>query len=266
VFVMDGSIGQAAFDQAQAFKDKVAVGSIIITKLDGHAKGGGALSAVAATNSPILFIGTGEHMDDFESFDSKTFVGKLLGMGDVKGMMKAFQDALPMEKAPELAQRLSEGKFTLRDMYEQLGNIMKMGPINKVMEMMPGMNHLLPQLKGNDGNAKIKAMLNILDSMTEEELDNDKAIKENSRIQRIARGSGRSAKEVHELLEQHKQFAKMVGKMKDLTKPGRGGPNQLAKMANVVPPHIMKQMGGVGGLNNLMKQIGDMNLNIPGFK
>lgn len=264
IFVMDGAIGQAAFDQASAFKSKVPVGSVIVTKLDGHAKGGGALSAVAATNSPIIFIGTGEHMEELEPFETKPFVSKLLGMGDVKGMMKAFQEVLPMDKAPELAQRLSEGKFTLRDMYEQLQNIMKMGPIGKVMEMMPGMNHLLPQLKGDEGNSKIKIMINILDSMTDEELDSNKPIKEPTRIQRIARGSGRSIKEVHDLIEQHKQFARMVDKMKGLGKPGRNPALNMAKMANVVPPHIMKQMGGVGGLNNLLKQIGDMN--IPGFK
>jgi len=268
VFVMDGSIGQTAHDQAVAFKEKVKVGSVVITKLDGHAKGGGALSAVAATNSPIIFIGTGEHMDDLEPFEAKSFVSRLLGLGDFKAMMEVFQEALPMDKAPELAQRLSEGKFTLRDMYDQLQNILKMGPLNKVMEMMPGMNQIMPQLKGVDGNAKIKVMINILDSMTDEELDNDKPMKDTSRFQRIARGSGRSMKEVHDLLEQHKQFARMVDKMKSFTKGGRGmiNPQNLSKMANIVPPHIMKQMGGLGGLNNLMKQMGDMNLNIPGFK
>lgn len=266
IFVMDGAMGQAAFDQASAFKGKVKVGSVIVTKLDGHAKGGGALSAVAATQSPIIFIGTGEHMEDLEPFETQTFVSKLLGMGDVKGMMKAFQEVLPMDKAPELAQRLSEGKFSLRDMYEQLQNIMKMGPIGKVMEMMPGMSHIMPQLKGDEGNAKIKIMINILDSMTDDELDSIKPIKEPSRVVRIARGSGRSIREVSELLEQHKQFAKMVDKMKGLGKI-RGNMNaNLQKMASVVPPHIVKQMGGVGGLSNLMKQIGDMNINIPGFK
>lgn len=261
IFVMDGAMGQAAHDQAAAFKAKVAVGSVIVTKLDGHAKGGGALSAVAATNSPILFLGSGEHMEDLEPFEAQPFVSKLLGMGDVQGMMKAFQEVLPMDKAPELAQRLSEGKFTLRDMYEQMQNILKMGPINKVMEMMPGMNQFMPLLKGDEGNKKIKVMINIMDSMTDDELDSNKPIKENSRLMRIARGSGRSPREVNELLEQHKQFAKMVKKMQGF---GKGRGNQMAKMANIVPPHIMKQMGGVGNIQNLMKQIGD--LNIPGFK
>eukprot|EP01118_Nematostelium_gracile_P007734 TRINITY_DN2529_c0_g1_i1.p1 TRINITY_DN2529_c0_g1~~TRINITY_DN2529_c0_g1_i1.p1 ORF type:complete len:488 (-),score=159.24 TRINITY_DN2529_c0_g1_i1:79-1542(-) len=270
IFVMDGAMGQGAYDQASAFKSRVAVGSVIVTKLDGHAKGGGALSAVAATQSPIIFIGTGEHMDDLEPFETKSFVSKLLGMGDVKGIMKAFQEVLPMDKAPELAQRLSEGKFSLRDMYEQLQNIMKMGPIGKVMEMMPGMSNMMPHLKGDEGNAKIKIMINIMDSMTDEELDSNKPIKEQSRIIRIARGSGRNIREVAELLEQHKQFMKMVDKMKNITNFGKGSRgNQMqnmAKMANAVPPHIMKQMGGLGGLNNIMKQFGDLNLNIPGFK
>jgi signal recognition particle subunit SRP54 len=125
--------------------------------------------SVAATQSPIIFIGTGEHLDDLDPFEVKSFVSRLLGMGDVKGIMKAFQEVLPMNKAPELAQRLSEGKFTLRDMHEQFGNILKMGPIGKFMEMMPGMNNILPpQLKGSEGNAKIRVMINILDSMTDE--------------------------------------------------------------------------------------------------
>jgi len=270
-FVMDGSIGQAAFDQATAFKQKVAVGSVVITKLDGHAKGGGALSAVAATKSPIIFIGTGEHMDDFDPFETESFISRLLGMGDMKGMMEVFKDALPMDKAPELAQRLSEGKFTLRDMYEQLQNILKMGPLDKVMGMMPGMSNLMPALKGNEGGAKIKMMITILDSCTDHELDSNKPIftKEPSRIQRIARGSGRSIKEVNDLLEQHKQFAKMVDKFKGLgNMTGRGhnmnNPQNLSKMANAIPPNIMKQMGGLGNINNLIKQMGDMN--IPGLK
>jgi len=91
VFTMDSSIGQAARDQAQAFKSAVAVGSVIITKLDGHAKGGGALSAVAATQSPIIFIGTGEHIDDFETFNAKSFVSRLLGMGDISGLLTMFE-------------------------------------------------------------------------------------------------------------------------------------------------------------------------------
>jgi len=264
VFVMDGSIGQAAFDQAQAFKNQVKVGSVIITKLDGHAKGGGALSAVAATESPIIFLGTGEHMEDLDSFDAKSFVSKLLGMGDVTSLMKTFQDVLPADKAPELAARIADGKFTLRDMYEQLGNVMKMGPLNKIMEMMPGMSGLSEMMKGHDGSAKLKSMLNIMDSMTPDELDSDKPLKEPSRVIRVAKGSGRTVREVQELLEQHKQFAKMIHKIKPLSNAKMTGRNQqanLAKMANAVPASLINKMGGVGGLTNMLKQMQD----IPGF-
>ena len=115
IFVMDGSIGQAAFDQAQAFKQSASVGAVIVTKMDGHAKGGGALSAVAATRSPIIFIGTGEHIPDFEAFDVKPFVSRLLGMGDLSGLMDKIQDVMP---ADEVLSKLTKGAFTLRLLYE----------------------------------------------------------------------------------------------------------------------------------------------------
>ena len=101
IFVMDGSIGQAAFDQADAFRRAVDVGAVILTKMDGHARGGGALSAVAATAAPIVFIGTGEHMDEMERFDAPSFVGRLLGRGDWKGFVDRIQDVVPDEDAQE---------------------------------------------------------------------------------------------------------------------------------------------------------------------
>ncbi|XP_058075567.1 signal recognition particle subunit SRP54 2-like [Magnolia sinica] len=116
IFVMDSSIGQAALDQAQAFKQSIAVGAVIVTKMDGHAKRGGALSAVAATKSPIIFIGTGEHMDEFEVFDVKPFVSRLLGMVDWSGFMDKIHEVVPMDQQAELLQKLSEGSFTPRIM------------------------------------------------------------------------------------------------------------------------------------------------------
>lgn len=123
LFVMDSSIGQAAHDQAMGFKSMVQVGGCIITKLDGHAKGGGALSAVAATQSPILFIGTGEHFDALEPFDSNAFVGRLLGYGDMRQLLSIMHD-VGIDNQPELLKRLSEGVFTLRDMSEQFQSIL----------------------------------------------------------------------------------------------------------------------------------------------
>ncbi|XP_039170592.1 signal recognition particle 54 kDa protein 2-like [Eucalyptus grandis] len=132
VFVMDSSIGQSAFDQAKAFKQSVPVGAVIVTKMDGHAKGGGALSAVAATKSPVIFIGTGEHMDEFEVFDVKPFVSRLLGMDDWSGLMDKIHKVVPKDQQPEYLQKLSEGNSTSRIMYEQFQNVLKMGPIGQV--------------------------------------------------------------------------------------------------------------------------------------
>jgi len=266
IFVMDSSIGQAAHDQAKAFTESVDIGAVIITKLDGHAKGGGALSAVAATKSPIIFLGTGEHMDEFEEFDTRRFVGKLLGMGDMEALFSTIKDVVGDDEQAnkELVDRIKGGQFSLRDMYDQFANILKMGPLSKVMENMPGMGNLLKQgnLKGVDSNQKVKIYMTIMDSMTDKELDDPKAFAvkktKDSRVVRIARGSGRSAKEVNELLDQYKHFQKMMGGVAKMGigKGGQINKRQLSNMANMMPPGLMQQMGGMGGIQNLMKQFG----------
>jgi len=233
----------------------VKVGSVIITKMDGHAKGGGALSAVAATQSPVIFLGTGEQIPDLEMFDPKTFVSRLLGMGDIQGMMKLLEDAMPADSQPALAKRLQEGKFSLRDMYDQFQNIMKMGPLDKVMQMIPGFSNM-PQLQGVDGSAKLKAYITIMDSMTDQELDNSKVLNA-SRIARIARGSGRRPQEVNELLAQYKQFEKIIG-----TK-GLKNPNNMRNMANLLPPQLMQKMGGPGAIQQMMRQMSSGNMKLP---
>ena len=135
---MDATQGQAVFDQAQAFSNAVDVGSVIITKLDGHAKGGGALSAVAATESPIIFLGSGEHFDDLDPFNAESFVSKLLGFGDVRGLMEAMKSASDPKSQEEFMEKVSRGQFTLRDMYSQFQRVLNMGPMSKMMGMMPG--------------------------------------------------------------------------------------------------------------------------------
>ncbi|KAK1269570.1 hypothetical protein QJS04_geneDACA017670 [Acorus gramineus] len=264
IFVMDSSIGQAAFNQAQAFKQSVSVGAVIVTKMDGHAKGGGALSAVAATKSPIIFIGTGEHMDEFEVFDVKPFVSRLLGMGDWSGFMDKIQDVVPMDQQPELLQKLSEGQFTLRIMYEQFQNLLKMGPIGQVFSMIPGFSsELMPKGHEKESQAKIKRYMTMMDSMTNEELDstNPKIMTE-SRMMRIARGAGRPMIEVMDMLDEYKRLAKVWGKMKGLKIPKRGDMSALSRnmnvqhMSKVLPPNMLKQIGGMGGLQSLMKQMG----------
>ncbi|KAH7446888.1 hypothetical protein KP509_01G080500 [Ceratopteris richardii] len=265
IFVMDSSIGQAAFDQAQAFKQSVPVGAVIITKMDGHAKGGGALSAVAATKSPVIFLGTGEHMDEFEPFDVKPFVSRLLGMGDWSGFMDKIHDVVPMDQQPELLQKLSEGSFTLRIMYEQFQNILKLGPLNQVFSMIPGFStELMPKGREKESQARIKKFMTMMDSMTNAELDstNQKLFAEPSRINRIARGSGHTVQEVQEMIDEYKRLAKVWTKMKGLKIPKKGDMSAMSRninaqqMSKVLPPQMLKQLGGMGGLQSLMKQMG----------
>ncbi|KAL0910505.1 hypothetical protein M5K25_021494 [Dendrobium thyrsiflorum] len=268
IFVMDGSIGQMAFAQAQAFKQSVPVGAVIVTKMDGHAKGGGALSAVAATKSPVIFIGTGEHMDEFEIFDVKPFVSRLLGMGDWSGFMDKIQEVVPTDQQPELLQKLSEGSFTLRLMYEQFQNILKMGPIGQVFSMLPGFSaEVMPKGHEKESQAKIKRYMTMMDSMTNAELDStNPKIFNDSRALRIARGSGRSVKEVVEMLEEYKRLAKVWSKMKGLKIPKKGEMSALSRnmnvqhMSKVLPPQMLKQIGGMGGLQSLMKQMGSKDM------
>ncbi|RKP09673.1 SRP54-type protein [Thamnocephalis sphaerospora] len=222
IFVMDGTIGQAADPQARAFKETVDIGSIVITKMDGHAKGGGAISAVAATQSPIIFIGTGEHIHDLERFAPRPFISKMLGMGDLGGLMETMQD-LKLDQNKNLIKNLEAGVFTLRDMHDQLQTIQKMGPLGKVMGMMPGIPQELIAGTEQEGTRRFKSMMTIMDSMTDKELDSDGKMfeQERTRIQRVARGAGAPPYEVEALLAQHKQFAQMVKKM--------GGPKGFMK-------------------------------------
>ncbi|KAJ8307719.1 hypothetical protein KUTeg_014729 [Tegillarca granosa] len=162
IFVMDATIGQACESQARAFKEKVDVASVIITKLDGHAKGGGALSA------PVIFIGTGEHTDDFEPFKVQPFVSKLLGMGDIEGLIDKVNE-LKLDDNEELMKKLKQGQFTLRDMYEQFQNIMKMGPFSQIMGMIPGFgSDFLTKGGEQESMARLKKLMTIMDSMNDQ--------------------------------------------------------------------------------------------------
>jgi len=268
VFVMDSHIGQACFDQAAAFQETVSVGSVIITKLDGHAKGGGALSAVAATQSPISFVGTGEHFDDFEIFDPKGFVSRLLGMGDLTKLVTTLNNAVPLDKQPEMLQRLAQGVFTLRDLSEQFKNILKIGPLGKVMSMIPGMgSDMMSKGQEQESATRLKRFLCIMDSMTAEELDCVKPMND-SRILRVAKGSGSQIWEVNFLLAQHKQFSKMVGKMGKMGFGKKGGPdiqqimrnpNQMRqKVQQMMDPRLLKQMGGAQNMMNMFKEMDKM--------
>lgn len=211
VLAIDASIGQAAMSQATAFNEATKIGSIFVTKLDGTAKGGGALSAVAATNAKIKFIGTGEKIDDIEQFIPSNFVGRLLGMGDIKALVEKVREAevvIPEKKA----RAFLEGRFTLKDMYDQMVAVRKMGPLKKLMGMVPGGLNL-PDDAMETAERKLDSWRVIIQSMTRNEIEDPKLI-DSSRARRIARGSGTSDKEVKEMINQYFMMKKMMKSMK----------------------------------------------------
>ncbi|MAG20238.1 signal recognition particle protein [archaeon] len=214
LLVMSADIGQTALEQAKKFHETCNVTGVIATKMDGTAKGGGALTGAAATKAPIKFIGTGEKINDLETFDPTGFVSRLLGMGDLKTLLEKVEDAMSEEEAKDLGKKFLKGDFNLLDLYEQMEAMSKMGPISKVTELIPGFSQLkLPKDVLQVQEGKLKKWKFILDSLTQEELENPEIIT-SSRIQRIASGSGTTTREIRELLKQYKQSKKVMKLMK----------------------------------------------------
>ncbi|MHA1893985.1 MAG: signal recognition particle receptor subunit alpha [Candidatus Helarchaeota archaeon] len=211
ILVIDGTMGQSIAKQAYAFNKATDIGSIIVTKLDGSAKGGGALSAAAATGAPVKFIGTGEKLDELEKFDPKKFISnRLLGEPDLETFLEKVKEA-EIDKEfsqKDLKTKLFTGKFNLQDMYEQMKAMKKMGPISKVLSMMGGGAMLPDELKGL-ADDQIDRIKYILDSMTKKEKNNPKIINA-SRIKRVAKGSGTSERDVKDFLSQFNMMKKMV--------------------------------------------------------
>ena len=208
IMVIDGTIGQQAAAQAEAFHKATPIGSIIVAKLDGSARGGGALSAVAATGAPIKFIGTGERIEDLEPFDPPRFASRLLGMGDLQGLIEKVREA--EVKVPEKkAKAFLSGKFTLADMYEQFEAMRSMGPISRILKMLPGFGYEIPEEMMSLAEEQMKKWKAIIQSMTPEERENPRIIK-SSRARRIARGSGTSERDVKALIQQYNRLRKMI--------------------------------------------------------
>jgi signal recognition particle subunit SRP54 len=213
--VMDAAVGQQAGPQAEAFHDAVDITGVIITKLDGTAKGGGALSAVSVTKAPIVFIGVGEHLEDLETFDPPRFISRLLGMGDLQTLLEKAQEVVGEEEMKDSASKMMTGKFTLLDMQEQLEMMGKMGALDKMIDLIPGFGvgkKNLKDIPGMDIHAteeRLEKFKIIMKSMNQQELEDPKLLK-SSRVKRIARGSGCDQKEVRALLKQYNQFKKMM--------------------------------------------------------
>ncbi|MBD3208866.1 signal recognition particle protein [Candidatus Woesearchaeota archaeon] len=230
--VMAADVGQTAQQQAQQFHDTANVTGVVITKLDGTAKGGGALSACAVTDSPVRFIGVGEKIDEFELFNPKGFVGRLLGMGDLESLLDKAKVAISEEEAQDLGRKFLKGEFNLIDLYEQMQAMKKMGPISKVAEMIPGFSQIkLPKDALRVQEGKLELWRHLMDSMTKEELEEPDSIR-GSRLDRIAKGSGMPASELRSLLKQYKQSKKLMKMMKG------GSEKDMQKM--------MQRMGGKG--------------------
>ncbi len=249
ILVIDGSLGQQAYNQAQEFAKATTLGSIIVTKLDGSAKGGGALSACAATNVPIRFIGLGEKIEQFQEFEPTKFVGTLLGIPDLEGLVQKVQEA---EAVPdeEMVRRMMRGKFTLEDLYQQLKSIKKVGSMKQILAMMGGGN--IPDMMKDDAEKNLEKWEIVLNSMTKAEKDDPSIIKKDRKA-RIAHGSGTDYSVINKMLDQFKQMKKMMKKFMQMgKKAGKGGMPGMPGMG--AGPGGFPGMGK--GAEQFMKKLG----------
>jgi len=217
--VIDAAIGQLASKEAKAFHDAIGISGIIITKFDGTAKGGGALSAAREIGIPIAFIGTGEKIEDFEKFDPAGFVSRLLGMGDLKSLLEKVERVAKEEEID--AEAFLKGTFTLKDIYKQIEAMNKLGPLKKILEMIPMLGLKIGDEVMEMTQEKMKKFKVIMDSMTEEEVLNPKII-DSSRIRRIAIGSGTTPQDVRELLKYYETVRNVMKRMKKGKLPLKG--------------------------------------------
>ncbi len=218
LFVIDATLGQQAGPQAQALNNAVNINGVIITKMDGTGKAGGALSAVADIKSPVYFIGTGEHMDDLEIFNPKKFLSRLLGMGDIDALMEAVQETnITEEEAEKSLEKLMSGKFNLMDMYDVWEKFSKPGLLKKIfgslpLAKIPGGNKI-DESQIDQADVKLKLYRVILDSMTYDELENPDLLNA-KRIKRISMGSGKSEANIRELLKEYRAMKNNLKMMK----------------------------------------------------
>ena len=237
--VIDAQVGQAAGPVAAGFHELVGVSGVIVSKLDGTARGGGALSAVATTGAPIVFIGEGEKVADLEKFESDRFISRLLGMGDIRGLIDIAPDALDQEEAMRLTERMMSGRFTLNDMYKQMEMMSKIGTIDKIVSHLPtsffGGLGTMDRKQKQEMQGNLERYRVIMDSMTEDE-KNEPQILKADRIRRIARGSGVKEKNVRELLAQWNRSRKMMKGIKGNRKLRRQMKGMMGDMDDMDMP------------------------------
>jgi signal recognition particle subunit SRP54 len=217
LFVVDAMIGQEAVNTAKAFNDRLDFDGVVLTKMDGDTRGGAALSIKSVVNKPIKFVSSGEKVDDLDIFYPDRMAQRILGMGDIVSFVERAQERLDLKKTEELQKKLLKNEFDFDDFYAQIQEIKKMGSLQSLISMIPGMNKVIPTDQINE--REIKRVEAIICSMTKEERRNPDIIN-GSRRARIAKGSGTTVQEVNSLL---KQFAEMKKMMKSLTKLDKAG-------------------------------------------
>ncbi len=223
--VVDGMTGQDAVNSAKAFNEALELDGVILTKLDGDARGGAVLSVKHVTGVPIKFIGTGEHLDALQEFHPERMAQRVLGMGDILTLVEQAQQKLDQDEMAVQEERLRKGEFTLDDFRNMLGQTKKLGPLNKIMSLLPGMSGMQEMLKDVDADADMKRLGGIVDSMTASERRNPSKVIDQSRRRRIAAGAGVEPHEVNELV---KQFDGMASIMKEMA--GLGVRDRFKKM------------------------------------
>ncbi len=213
LLVADSMTGQEAVNIAQGFNDRVGITGLILTKIDGDARGGAAISMRAVTHVPIKFLATGEKIDGFEVFYPDRLASRILGMGDVLSLIEKAEEAFDEAEAIKLQKKLMENQFTLQDFLEQLQKIKKMGPITQLMGMIPGMDKVKNQINQEDAEKRMKRVEAIISSMTAEERRNPKILNANRR-RRIATGSGVQVRDVNEVLKQFRDMQTLMGQIR----------------------------------------------------
>jgi signal recognition particle subunit SRP54 len=248
LLVVDAMIGQDAVKTSKAFNDRLALSGVVLTKLDGDARGGAALSIKNVTGAPIRFVGIGETLDKFEEFRADGMASRVLGMGDVVGLMKDFEQVVDEKDAAEKAMRMLEGQFTLDDFLEQIRMIQKMGSIKDLIAKMPGMGDMLPP-GANLDEKEFDRVEAIIQSLTKfERRDPYALIREPTRVQRVSKGSGQPETQVQELIQ---KFLFMKQMMDGIGQNMGGMMGKIPGMKNVAMAKALKKQmaqGGMGGM------------------
>lgn len=245
--VVDSMTGQDAVNSAKVFNERLELDGVIMTKLDGDARGGAALSVKHVTGVPIKFIGTGEHLDALEEFHPDRMAGRILGQGDLLTLVEKAQQEFDQEEMRRQEERLRKGEFTLEDFRKQLAQIGRLGPLQKVMSLIPGMNSLNEMMGEVDPEEDLKRLLGIIDSMTPEERRNPTKIIDQSRRRRIAAGAGVEPHEVNELVKQFDAMAQIMTSM-----AGKGMRERMQMVRQVQsglltnPNGLVRQKKGTG--------------------